>query len=74
MLEVIKSKWDDILDFIKNEFEISDVAFTTWLKPLKIESLDDNILTISAERPEDANYINRKYNNFFKVAFIGDVR
>ena len=33
MLEKIKEKWDQILLHIKEEHELTDVSFKTWLLP-----------------------------------------
>ena len=38
MLETLQAKWDDILHYIKEEHEISDVSFATWLVPLHLYS------------------------------------
>ena len=32
MLEEIRSKWKDIIEFMKSEFEITDVCFKAWIK------------------------------------------
>lgn len=46
MLELIKSKWSDILNQIKEEYQVSDISFKTWLKPLEIHSVDNNVIVI----------------------------
>ena len=46
MLEKIKEKWDDILLKIKEDHDITDVSYKTWLLPLKPYSVDKDILTI----------------------------
>ena len=33
MIEKIKEKWDEILLHIKEEHELTDVSFKTWLLP-----------------------------------------
>ena len=40
MLETLKEKWNDILKFLKEEYEISDVSFDTWLLPLEVYALE----------------------------------
>ena len=46
MLEKILEKWDAILLNIKEEHDVTDVSYKTWLLPLKPYSVDKNILTI----------------------------
>ena len=36
MLETLKEKWNDILKYLKEEYDISDVSFDTWLLPLDL--------------------------------------
>ena len=46
MLEKILEKWDAILLNIKEEHDVTDVSYKTWLLPLKPYSVDKHILTI----------------------------
>ena len=39
MLEKIKEKWEDILLHIKEEHELTDVSFKTWLLPTEAYSM-----------------------------------
>ena len=38
-LELLKEKWDKILESIRDDNELSNVAFKTWLLPLKVPYL-----------------------------------
>ena len=46
-LQTLIDKWDLILSTFKEEHEIIDVSFKTWIKPLKIYKLDGNVLTLT---------------------------
>lgn len=35
-LELLKEKWDKILESIRDDNELSNVAFKTWILPLKV--------------------------------------
>lgn len=63
-MENIQSIWDKILLAVKDDYEIADVSFNTWLAPLKIVSVDGNDLTVIASDETDEmaiNYISKKY-------------
>lgn len=63
-MENIQSIWDKILLAVKDDYEIADVSFNTWLAPLKIVSIDGNDLTVMASDETDEmaiNYISKKY-------------
>ena len=62
MFDLINEKWDEILEILKKEHDIMDVSFNTWIKPLKIHSVEDNIITLLI--PDDnigISYLNKKY-------------
>ncbi|MBU5333034.1 MAG: chromosomal replication initiator protein DnaA [Anaerocolumna aminovalerica] len=68
----IQDKWDEILEYLKIEHCVTDVSFKTWLLPLKVYSVDDNLITISIDDkmigPDSKNFISRKYGVPLKVA------
>lgn len=72
MSNIVIEKWDEILETMKKEYDISDVSFNTWLKPLKIHDIKENILTILATDEIHASYIEKKYSKQFTVT-IGEV-
>lgn len=72
MKQVIKEKWNDILEYMKKEYNISDVSFRTWLKDLKFYDLEENIITIIIEDnllgDNAIDFIRNKYGLFIKTA------
>ena len=68
-MNVVSEKWAEILDNVKREHEVSEAAFTAWLKPLKIHSVENDIVTIFVPSgSQGIVYINKKYTLPFKVA------
>lgn len=61
MLDKILDKWDEILLNIKEEHDITDVSYKTWLLPLKPYSVDKDILTILVPDDLFLNYVKKKY-------------
>ena len=62
-------KWEEILQKVKEEHEITDISFDTWLRPLEIYNIKDNTLYILLKNEQVAiNYINKKYYLPIKVA------
>ena len=43
-MDIIVEKWQEILDWVKHEHELSDVSFNTWLAPLKVHSVDNDTI------------------------------
>ena len=72
-MEKIIEKWDQILNTVKKEHEISDISFDTWMRPLEVYAIEDNTLYILAPFEQMAlSYIQKKYYLPLKVA-IGEV-
>ena len=58
----LKLKWDLILQTLKNEYDIQDISFKTWIKPLQLYSLEgDTITLLISEENMGINYIEKKY-------------
>lgn len=72
MEKVIKEKWNDILEFMKTEYNITDVAYRTWLLPLSVHSVTDNTIIISVDDSKIGanmlNFVKNKYGQFLKTA------
>ena len=68
-MEKVIDKWDQILNTVKKEHEISDISFDTWMRPLEVYALEGNTLYILAPFEQMAlSYIQKKYYLPLKVA------
>lgn len=67
-LERLSEKWDGILQTIRQDNGLSDVAFKTWLLPLKIFRIEGSVLKITAPFEQAVTYIENKYKTFLYVA------
>ncbi len=65
----ISSKWNEIKEKVKADYDLTDVSYKTWINPLKFNKLEGNLITIlvPSENSKYVNYINDKYKNFFIV-------
>lgn len=68
-MDKVIEKWDEILQTVKRDYNISDVAFNTWLKPLEVYDVTDNIITIlvPSEQVVLINLLNKKYKLLLQV-------
>ena len=68
-MEKVIEKWDQILNTVKTEHEISDISFDTWMRPLEVYAVEGNTLYILAPFEQMAlSYIQKKYYLPLKVA------
>ncbi len=70
-MDLLREKWKDILLTIKEENNITDISYRTWLMPLEIFAVEDDILYILFTSEADQmslNYIAKKYTLFLQVA------
>ena len=68
-MDKVMEKWDEILQTVKRDYNISDVAFNTWLKPLEVYDVTDNVITIlvPSEQVVLINLLNKKYKLLLQV-------
>lgn len=68
-MDSIKEKWDEIKETVRKEYELTDVSYDTWIKPLSFYDVRDNvvIIMIPSDQAHALNYISSKYKDFFKV-------
>ncbi len=45
-MDKVTENWDLILQTAKNEYDIGDMPFKTWLKPLTVHKVEGNVVTI----------------------------
>ncbi len=69
-MDKIKEYWNEILETVKKEHELTPVSFETWLKPLEPYGTKDNELyiLIPSEQQMAQDYIQKKYSLPIKVA------
>ena len=68
-MDIILEKWDEILQTVKTEHEMSEVAFNTWIKPLQVYGVEDNTLYILVPSEQVMlSYISKKYYLPLRVA------
>ena len=43
-MNLIEKNWNEILEHVRKEHELSDVSFETWLLPLKVHSAENHVV------------------------------
>ncbi len=68
-MEELEQKWEEILLRVKEEHDLTEVSFNTWLKPLEIYAVKDNCVYILVSSEQmGLSYIQKKYTLPLKVA------
>lgn len=71
MKNTIKARWDEIINYLKEEEAITGPAIRTFIEPLEIFSFEDGIVTLQIDKEIQGDCINilkSKYNVHIKVA------
>ena len=67
-MDKILEKWDEILQTVKTEHDVSDISFDTWIKPLEVFGVEGNTLYILVPSEQmTLSYISKKYYLPLKV-------
>ena len=68
-MDEIIEKWEQILHTVKEEHELTDISFNTWLKPLDVFAVKGSVLYILVpDEQMGLIYIKKKYTLPIKVA------
>lgn len=65
----IQNDWDLIKEKIRDEYELTDISYSTWIKPLILGNVSDDeiIILIPSNQSHALNYISKKYREYFQV-------
>lgn len=63
----IVEQWDEILQVFKTEYDISNVAFNTWIKPLEIYDATDHDVTLIVRDKLTLTHIENRYKLYLQV-------
>ena len=64
MKNALKSKWGDIITRVKDECNVTDVAFRTWIEPLTIHSIKNNVVTILINEEKQGHSVDLISNRY----------
>ena len=69
-MELLRQQWDNIKQAIKDEYELTGIAFNIWVKPLQYLKCENRTVSIlvPGENPEMLNYVKVNYTNYFQEA------
>ncbi|MCH5270624.1 MAG: chromosomal replication initiator protein DnaA [Lachnospiraceae bacterium] len=65
----IREQWDHIKEVMRQEYNMMDITFDTWISPLKFHELVDNVayIIVPNDKANAFSYISQKYQDFFQV-------
>ena len=69
-LEIIKNKWNEILDMFREIVPMADVTYELWIAPMKPYDFVDDKLVILMNKKEYISIIRKRYNDSFRIAIM----
>lgn len=69
-MNLIYEKWEEILEYMRNDLDMTSVSFDTWIKPLKIYNTQGNILRVLVHMDGAEEYLEKKYKVYLQAAVI----
>lgn len=66
-MNIVAEKWDEIIHNLKIEHSLAEVSFKTWIKPLSVFDVSDNVVYITVPMTQSIDYITQKYLLPFQV-------
>lgn len=71
MMNIIKEKWSDIVSFVREKYNVTNVAYTVWLKPLIVsdQQVDGEVtILVPNDPPYAMEYVKTKFGNVLSEA------
>ncbi|MBR6898430.1 MAG: chromosomal replication initiator protein DnaA [Lachnospiraceae bacterium] len=75
MLEKIKENWDNILGYIKNNTQMGEISFNTWILPLAPEAVcGDSLYLLYRDNQNEGfkNYVEASYSETIATAIFSE--
>ncbi len=66
-MDFLNDYWQKVLELVKPE--MIPISFATWISPLKLISMDDNVFYIKANSEYQKLYVEKRYLELIKNAF-----
>ncbi|MCM1038549.1 MAG: chromosomal replication initiator protein DnaA [Roseburia sp.] len=68
-MDSIRENWNLIKETLRKEYELSDIAYSTWIAPLAFYQAVNDVVTIliPSNQSNFLNYISNRYKNYFQV-------
>lgn len=76
MKDLILSKWNDILDILENEHGLSHMMINTWIKPLTLYSVEDNVIYFTLDEQygeRGIEFMNKKLFDMYLETVIREM-
>lgn len=71
---LIEENWDQIIEIMKTEYNISSTSFKTWIVPMKCQSETEDSVDINTNLPSEKNqlvgYLSEKYEELFEASIF----
>ena len=68
-METVEQKWEEILQRVKEEHDMTDISYNTWIKPLEICCVKEQKVYILVPTEQmGLNYVEKKYTLPIRVA------
>ena len=65
-MNTVEEKWPQIIEHLRVEHELSNVSFSTWIKPLKVYDVINNTVFIMVNMNSSVEYIEKKISSSFE--------
>ena len=60
-MNIVKEKWQEIIEHLRIEHGLSNVSFSTWIQPLKVYDVIETTVFILVNMNASVEYIEKKY-------------
>ena len=72
MKENIEKNWDEILNILENHYDVSRIIIETWIKPLSIYDVKDNVVYLYVDEKRGKHGVDYLHNKGYELNVISN--
>ena len=74
MKENIEKNWDEILNILENHYDVSRIIIETWIKPLSIYDVKDNVVYLYVDEKRGKHGVDYLRNKGYDIFLLSSIR
>lgn len=74
-IESLSAHWGELLEHFRDEYELNNISYTTWIEKMRLGPIDGNIITVytATDNANILSYYNKKYKEMLEAVISEEV-
>lgn len=59
--DIVSCHWNEIIAILQNEYEVSDVSIESWIMPMEVKKIENNIVYVQVPFSSSIDFITKRF-------------